>query len=175
MNPENGRTHEPSLGELTSELDGLRDLLISKVDSLGKLMEQRHEQYKDWVAAQKDAVTAALNANKESANKTEAAQTAYNIGHNDLLKKQDAMIPRHEFDSAKENLQEKFDNLKDSLKAEIASLREARSEGVGKETVHEGSKLTNQWIIGLAVIIACAVFGAVVGISTAIAVHFLKG
>jgi len=122
---ENGRTHEPNLRELTVETDGLRDLLIEKIERLREVMTNS-------LSAQEKLTTQAFAASKEAITKAEAAQTQYNTGHNDLLKKQDSMISRTEFDVVKNGWNEKFDAMKDSTKLEISGLRESRSEGIGK-------------------------------------------
>ena len=122
---ENGRTHEPNLRELTVETDGLRDLLIEKIERLREVMTNS-------LSAQEKLTTQAFAASKEAITKAETAQTQYNTGHNDLLKKQDSMISRTEFDVVKNGWNEKFDAMKDSTKLEISGLRESRSEGIGK-------------------------------------------
>lgn len=124
MSDPNGRTHEPNLREVTTQIDGME-----------RLYEERDRRYEDRFKAQETAVAAALAAaekltaaafaaSKEAILKAENSQTSYNAGHNDLSRKMETqykeMIPRTEFSVAVKNIEDK-----------IAELRESRSEGVG--------------------------------------------
>jgi IMP dehydrogenase/GMP reductase len=183
----NSRTHEPSLRELTSELDGLRELVDEKFRRLKDIIDERDRLYKERADGQKTAVDAALTANKdltaqamtaskESAQKTEQAQLTYNISHNDLLKKQDAMIPRTEFDQAKSTWLEKFDgtkttwqtqfdSLKDTLKAEIGSLKESRSERGGKELALQRVQTQTNWSTGIVITVCLSVLSLAIALA----------
>lgn len=97
-------------------------------EDLAKLMNERHQQYKELRDMQKEAVDAALIAQKEQTAaafiaskeaiiKQEHAQTAYNTSHNDLLKKQESMIPRPEFDRVMESVTEKIDDMRGTSSA----------------------------------------------------------
>ena len=61
----NGRTHEPSLRELTTELDGLRKLLEARVDAIREVVDERDRLYKERDEARRTAVDAALTAVKD--------------------------------------------------------------------------------------------------------------
>lgn len=149
---ENGRTHEPSLRELTTDLDGVKSLLLEKVSGLREIIDERDRLYKERSDSQKTALEAALAAanskneatgmaSKEAIIKAENAQTAYNVSHNDLLKKQDAMMPRTEVDRIVAGWQEKFEDMR----GEIAKLREVGSEGSGERLAQERSQLRSHW------------------------------
>ena len=116
-----------------------------------RLYKERNDFNKESVRtaldAQMEKVKAAFDAAEKSAAKTERAQDAYNLSHNDLLKKQDAMIPRHEFDAARSAWQEKFDGLKE----EIASLRIWRGEGLGAVGQRIEYRQETQWKMGLTI------------------------
>src|ERR1700674_755088 len=140
---QNGRTHEPSLRELTSELDGVKLWLLEKVESLRDLMNERHALYKERSDSQKTALEAALAAanakndatsaaGKEDITKYKNAQTAYNTNHNDILKKQELMMPRTECEREFRAWAEKFDDLK----TEIIN---------GKQKEREAGSMQAQW------------------------------
>lgn len=179
--PQNGRTHEPSLRELTAELDGLRLFLIEKVEGLRQIIDERHEQYKERATAGKEAISAALAAaekatsaaivaSKETAADTKSAQADYNKSHNDLLKKQEAMIPRPEFDRATTEWRDKFEDHKkdeqkkmDEVKAEIAVLREYKSQNTGKEETQTKGHENIKWVVSLIVGLLLGVLSRFVG------------
>lgn len=117
------RTHEPSLRELTAEMDGLRELFHAKFDSLKEILDERDRLYKERDESRKTAVDAALTAVKEQTKdsfvasekaivKAEEAQKAYNSSHNDLARKMDdqnkATMPRPEAQQRFSALEEKI-------------------------------------------------------------------
>jgi len=122
--------HEPSLRELSRQIDGIEALL-----------NERDRRYDERFLSAKEAVA-----------KAEAAQTAYNANHNDLTRKMDAqyafMLSRTEADSRFHNHDEKIDEIKKDL----ASLRESRSEGSGRR------EQTN-WLLTLAIGIIGLILG----------------
>lgn len=163
----NGRTHEPSLRELTGDLDGVKALLLEKVQSLRDIVDERHNLYKERADSQKTAVDdalvaakekteAAFAASKEAIVKAENSQTAYNVSHNDLLKKQDAMMPRHEVDRIVSEWREKFDDLKD----QIGAVKEVQNKIGGKEVGLEKSQASMRWGIGTFI----GIVGGIVGV-----------
>jgi hypothetical protein len=72
--PTNGRTHEPSLREITAELDGLRDLIKSELKSIKEVMDERDHRYEDRFTAMDEKTGLALTSSKEAVNKAEVAQ-----------------------------------------------------------------------------------------------------
>ena len=95
---------------------------------------------------------------------------------NDLLKKQDAMIPRTEFDQAKSTWLEKFDaakttwqtqfdSLKDTLKAEIGSLERSRSEGGGKELAMQKAQTQTNWSTGIVITVCLSVLSLAIALA----------
>ena len=61
-NQDGPRTHEPSLREVTVELDGLRAVLLSELSALRQLMDERDKLYKERADSQKSNVDTALKA-----------------------------------------------------------------------------------------------------------------
>jgi hypothetical protein len=105
------RTHEPNLRELTAQLDGLKELLNTRITSVETVMNERHQLYKERADSQKVAVDDALAAAKEQTSasfaasekaivKAEESQRTYNQGHNDLSRKMESqyatMVPQPE-------------------------------------------------------------------------------
>lgn len=131
IRPENGnRTHEPSLRELTAELDGLREVLISKIDALKERMDDRDKVYRERDTDRKVAVDAALaaadrqtkasfEASEKAIVKAEEAQKAYNSAHNDLARKMDeqnkATMPRSETETRFSAIAEKVEEIRRTL------------------------------------------------------------
>ena len=108
----NLRTHEPSLRELTAELDGLRSTLDAKIEGVEKVANERDRFYLAGLAAQDKATV-----------KAELAQQAYNIVHNDLLKKMEGNITRGEYAAFVKQMEDKWTEAKDERELRIEALR----------------------------------------------------
>lgn len=136
------RTHEPSLREVVAELDGLRQLLDERNKWYGERDKDRQlavdkalaaveKQTASAFEAAKEANSAAIVAQKESALKTEESQKQYNVGHNDLIRKMDdqnkATMPRTETESRFKNLEEKLALLTGSFSAGSGAQQGAKS------------------------------------------------
>jgi hypothetical protein len=181
----NGRTHEPSLRELTTDLDGTKELLIEKINRMKEVMEERDRLYNQAFKAAETAVSAALAAQEKSTSaafaasekavlKAENAQADYNSRSNEFRGQLDdqakTLMPRLEVNTMMRGMEEKVEGLKTTQKSDIArvdadirSLRESRSEVAGKG---QGSSAT--WAIVL-------VLGTWVGSAImALALHFWK-
>ncbi len=149
MPEENGRTHEPSLRELTAELDALRDLLTEKIGGLERVAAERDRRYEERFMSSTRAVDAALTAAKEQVQtafasaekaiaKAEQAQTIYNQTHNDLQRqmgeKEKLFAHKPEVDKEFERAAERTEDFRRTFSdyqrlqaEEIRSLRESRS------------------------------------------------
>ena len=68
-----GRTHEPSLRELTAQLDDLKELMTEKDKSLRDLVNERDRLYTTQFRSAKEEVASALTSAKEAVVKAEAA------------------------------------------------------------------------------------------------------
>jgi hypothetical protein len=68
------RTHEPSLRELTAELDGAEQVLSEKISGLEKLAGERDRRYEDRFKAMDEKTSLALNASEKAVTKAEVAQ-----------------------------------------------------------------------------------------------------
>lgn len=191
----NGRTHEPSLRELTSDLDGLRDLVFSKINSLRDLFDERDKLYRERIDAQKEALLTALNANKEQTKasfdasekaivKAEDAQRAYNASHNDLIRKMEFMLPqsearlkwdtidketgeiRRELTNNRELIQKEIQNLRSEFMKEVGSIRTFQSEGTGRSV--------GQHLVGTTVVSVIQVILSLLMIASIASVFLLK-
>lgn len=139
-------TPEPTHRDLCSEVRELRaDLRGHK-----ELMDERNRRYEQSFRESKEAVSAALQAAKEQTQaaflasekaivKAEAAQNAYNTSHNDLLRKQELLVPRIEMDSRFKSMDEKLlDSRKvddaqiKSIDEKIGEIRKSRDVGEGR-------------------------------------------
>jgi leucyl aminopeptidase (aminopeptidase T) len=130
MDENSSRTHEPSLRELTAELDGLSKLFEEKVRANKELMDERDKRYTERdkdrqtevdkaLASADKQVAAAFAAAKESGIETKKAQDAYNLSHNDLLHKNEKlgtdMMPRSEANERFRSIDEKIGEIKSAL------------------------------------------------------------
>jgi hypothetical protein len=70
----NGRTHEPSLRELTAELDGIRGIFDEKIDRVREVADERDRRYEQRFVAMDEKTGLALTSSKEAVNKAEVAQ-----------------------------------------------------------------------------------------------------
>jgi hypothetical protein len=179
-NGNGARTHEPNLREVTAELDGLRDLVLSKFETIATKFEgldrfevERDRRYEEAKLANKNAVDAAFAAAKEAVAEAKRGQDAYNTQHNDLQRKQDdqrhEMITRTEADQRFRAVEEKFDQYKVDKERELKELRDRISdlqlsrsagEGAGARGISDlaaqqyqstQSRQQSNWVIGLMV------------------------
>lgn len=147
-----GRTHEPSLREITVELDGLRTLVLAKLESLKELLKERDESRRTAVdaalTAVKEQTKASFEASEKAIVKAEEAQKSYNVAHNDLARKMDeqnkATMPRIETENRFSAMEEKLNAVKTSI----------------AETVAGGKGMRDMWgwIFGI-IMAVIAVFG----------------
>jgi hypothetical protein len=63
-----GRTHEPTLREVVAELDGLRRLLLAKIEAQREALEAADKRYEQRFAAQESAVGSALVGQEKAVN-----------------------------------------------------------------------------------------------------------
>jgi hypothetical protein len=117
--------------------------IAQQIEHLEKLIDERDRRYEERfksaeslrhaeIAAIRQSSEFLVSTFKEAMQKSEQAQGAYNISHNDLIRKMENqyqhMMPREEAIS-------KFDDLKES----ITNLQQSRSASAGKsEGLHAG-------------------------------------
>lgn len=133
----NGRTHEPSLRELTAELDGVEALLIAKIDNIATVIDERDRRYEDRFRAMDEKTGLALICSKEAVAKAETATEkrfdAVNEFRAALSDQAANLLTRSEASAKFQSYDEKLEYIKAS--------REHRSE----------------WTIGIWVIVALGV------------------
>ena len=137
------RTFDPSLRQLTAELDGMRQLYNAKIESLKIVIDERDKLYSERdksshtavdaaLTAVKDQTASAFAANKESVSKYETAQHEYNVRTNEfrgqLEDQAKRLIPRAEVETIVKNLEEKIARLDTDTRIN----REAITTGMGK-------------------------------------------
>lgn len=128
----------------------LREFLEEKLQHLSTRLDSIDSKYEAALLALEKSIAAAFASSEKAILKAEEAQRAYNAAHNDLLRKQEAMMPRPEFslkmegvdkdiaetrrelNFTREVVPKEIAELRTSLMAEISSLRESRSESGGK-------------------------------------------
>lgn len=145
----NGRTHEPSLREVVTDLDGLRELLLTKLESLAILVNERDRLYLERDDARRRAVEVAFAAQKESINAalaaadravlkaelaTEKRFESVNEFRATLDQQQRTLIPRTEVNVLMGGVTEKIDGLikqVDTLQAERLGIRGGWGYAIG--------------------------------------------
>lgn len=138
------RTHDLSLRELTSDVDGLRREVTLMMQSLTKLMDERDKRYSERDTANKDAVKAALASAKEASDKTEEALKEYKLSANewrDTVKDLVSLMPTKNevrqqteaFSDRIASMRSDFDHQMRSLREKVEDLRETRGESAGTQ------------------------------------------
>lgn len=150
-NVDNGRTHDPSLRELTAQIDGMV-----------RLYEERDRRYEDRFKAADEKTALALTASKEAVSKAEAATEkrfdAVNEFRGTLSDQARLLLPRAEADSRLNAFSERIDEVK----KEVAALRESRSEGSGRHAQQTEGRAGNQWAISAAIAFAGVLVAVIV-------------
>ncbi len=161
----NGRTHEPSLRELTAELDGARDVFNEKIESLVKVTNERDRRYEDRFRAMDEKTSLALTSSEKAVTKAETATEkrfdSVNEFRNTLKDQASNFMPRPETEAKFKAYDDKFDDMKKDVIAlrqeimgEIGGLRESRSEAMGSfRAVHlVGALLSGLLGAGIAIL-----------------------
>lgn len=184
----NGRTHEPSLRELTAELEGLKELMVSKFEASGNLALERDTRYEQRFKAMDEKTGLALTASEKAVVKAETATEkrfdSVNEFRGQLKDQASTLLPRLEADAQFKVYEDKIDLLKDQavtllprseadtqfrgyddkiddLKKEIHSLRESRVVTVAKELEKKETQSTVQWSVGTILTVISMLFGLV--------------
>jgi hypothetical protein len=141
----NERTHEPSLRELTSELDGARDVLAERIEALSKVGNERDRRYEDRFKAMDEKTSLALTASEKAVTKAEVSTEkrfdAVNEFRGTLSDQAATLLPRAEASARFTSYDEKFEEMK----KEIVSLRESRK---GSEGISQGYKAGWGYVVG---------------------------
>jgi hypothetical protein len=154
-----------------------REYFSKWLEGLEQLLEERDRRYEERFEAQQSAVAAAFAAQeklnqfsttsaKEAITKAENAQNAYNLSHNDLLRKMDEqsksidrdMVSRREYQANHQALVEKIDVLRES---------KSNTEGVASEK--KESRGQTNWMVGIAITLILSTISLVMGIVNLIA------
>jgi multidrug efflux pump subunit AcrA (membrane-fusion protein) len=165
--PNGTRTHEPSLRELTADVDGVKELLISKIESLKELVNERDRLYKERDESRRTAVDAALAAAKENTAssfaasekaivKAENAQNDYNVRSNEFRGQLDdqakRLIARTEVETMVKNLEEKINRID----IDTRGLRESRSESLGGHSLKDDVRSNIAVIVSIIAVVVMA-------------------
>ena len=148
------------LAERVSALDRLMEakfvtfnvMVSSQAEKVALALAAADKATASALAAQKEGTQAAFNASEKAIEKAEGAQNAYNLVHNDLVRKMDdqnkGTMPRSETESRFSNLEEK-----------IGGLRQHRSAVEGS-----GQGMRDMWgWVAFAIMALIAVAGIYVG------------
>lgn len=132
------RTHEPSLRELTADLDGLRELLLSKLDAQSDALAAADKRYEQRFMAQEGAVTSALNAQEKAVtsamvsadravSKVETANDkrfeSVNEFRAQLADQAAGFLPRNEANIRFDGFSEKLDSQRKVLDGRLEQIR----------------------------------------------------
>jgi len=176
----NNRTHEPSLRELTADLDGPKELLLAKIDNNAQVMNERDRRYEDRFNAMDEKTTLALASSEKAVTKAESATEkrfdSVNEFRNTLKDQASSLMPRGEVEAKYKAYDTQIDEMKKELSAfriahqtvaqqsditslrvelmkEISGLRESRSEGTGEKSVTASLQTQRNWGVGIIVAI----------------------
>ena len=155
---DNGRTHEPSLRELTAELDGTKELFVTQLGSIGTLMDERDKRYEERFKAMDEKTGLALTSSKEAVTKAETATEkrfdAVNEFRGTLSDQASTLLPRAEAGARFSGYDEKLEEIK----KEIVFLRETRSQMQGRSFGFSAS-----WAIAMSLLmVAIGLIGVIV-------------
>lgn len=116
----------------------LKEYFDQRISAIYEKIESYDRRYQEKFEAQNTAVT-----------KAETAQSTYNQGHNDLIRKMESMVTTSEFNAERQN----SEKWREKNEADIRILRESKSGIAGK-----GEGKTDAWQYLVAAI------GAIVGV-----------
>jgi ABC-type Na+ efflux pump permease subunit len=153
---------EITIGELVARLDASEKLNIERDRRYEERFKAAEEAVKAALVAAKELTAAAFASSEKAIVKAEDAQKSYNERTNELrgaLNDQNkTLLPRNEADTRFAAIEEKVEEAKTG----IASLRESRSEGSGKDEAVEAARLAQRWVIGLAITVLLFLAGSLV-------------
>ncbi len=161
---ENGRTHEPNLRELTSEVSGVKELLLAQIASQEVVARERDRRYEDRFRAMDEKTSLALTSSEKAVTKAEAATEKRFEGVNEfraaLADQAGLMFPRKEAEARFLEMEKK----EESLSMELGKLREAMSAGAGGRSALSERETHSRWIIGLVVVVTMFMLGQGIGL-----------
>jgi small-conductance mechanosensitive channel len=180
MIEENGnRTHEPSLRELTAELDGQRSLMDERDRRYGEQFNASKEAVKAALDANKELTSQAFLASKEAINKAETASNANDAKNNEFrsqLKDQTSTFPtRIEVDSKVTSVADRLDEFKKDLEKykdqqalEIRGLRETRAGVEAAKVQVVENRQRDQWSTSTILYVVFGIIGTLMGMISTI-------
>jgi hypothetical protein len=160
-----GRTHEPNLRELTSDSDGQFLLLLSKIEALEALLDERDRLYSERDTSRKTAVDAALAAAKE------AVAAALLTAKEAAGKAEDAAKVRfesfNEFNTRIDTLTRSFPTREvvetslASLTTRLAAVELHQASDSGAKNQAQVTQSRQEWSTGLIVTAIFGIFGTI--------------
>lgn len=174
-NSQNGRTHEPSLREVTVELDGLRDLLDERERRYDERITDIKAATEQRFQSTDKATAAAFAASEKAITKAESAQGDYNARSNEfrgqLADQASTLMPRAEAESTFRQQRELTDKGIDVLRKEVSVLRDFFKESGGRQTAQTEGRGNVQWMIGIGMMVVGIVVGVVINIVVLVIEH----
>jgi chromosome segregation ATPase len=158
--------------KLSNDLHALQE----KVIALRELMDERDKRYavqfdagstavSTALAAQKELTSAAFASSEKANAKTEDAQSSYNERTNEL---RGAMSDQSKTLLARSEAEARFSSVEEKIeenKKQVASLRESRSSGSGRDQAQEAFRTLMKWLVGTAITVLIFGFGAALTIT----------
>jgi len=144
------RTHEPSLRELAAQNDYLKELFLTKMAALERIMEERDNLYTERASSSKAAIDAAFAASEKAVGKSDINAEKWRENAN-------------EWRAAMQDREVKFagrvevDNEFKSLRAELGSLKETRASVSGGESNRDNTRSNLSLVVSIAVLIMMVV------------------
>lgn len=159
------RFDSPTLRELSSDFDGLKEAYRARIGAVETLAEERDKWYAKQdadrqlsvdkaLAAVKEQTASAFIASKEAIHEAKKAQDSYNTTHNDLVRKGEAQAART---MAREEIEARFH----SLDEKIGDMRDLLARGggdlMGRRALKDDTRANLALLI--AVLTTCLMFG----------------
>jgi hypothetical protein len=163
-NGNNGRTHEPGLREVTSQLDDLQELMMAKIEAVEKEITGNDRRYEERFEAMDAKTGLALASSKDAVVKAEVATEkrfdSVNEFRETLRDQATTLLPREEAAARFKSMEEKVDQIK----KDVEGLRESRSAASASDLTKEKGSSTNLTVLMMVIVGLFGVASLVVSI-----------
>jgi len=156
-------TREPTISELSKELEGLKELLTFKIDAVKDTMAERQALYQERYDAQEKAI-----------GKAAIAQDSYNVAHNDLTRKMEIQaketMPRLEIQGMFRAVDDKINSAIHAVEERITGIQNMVMSSGGIASGSKEQRQDNRAQMSIIISIS----GLILVIVIAIASHLWK-
>jgi hypothetical protein len=177
------RLHEPSLREVTTELEAFEEVALTKIEALKDKIADNDRLYSERDVHRVQNVTDAFAASEKAIGKSDEAQDTYNRTHNDMQRQladqRKELVGQKEFDDKIGALELRLDEQrklsqqdKDQVLREIQTLREGPAPYARRAEQSVESRIrTNLAVWAMAVSAGATVIGVAAIVLIAVLTH----